>query len=387
MGASALGTVVLYRSVDAPPENRSPRRIRLTARSAFGVALSLLATLVLQNLFVEAHRIIGWAVACSVVAALVGPLVGRIAHIVPRPIALIVVGLAIAAVVSVLVYGVFDDLDTETARLREDGVAAAQELEDRTDRLGQGARELALVDRATAFFSTLDDRISSGSDALRSAAGTAPTYFVNWILTIFLIIYGGRIVGGAIGLLRDEEREARIHAIVTEGSKKATRYVAASILQGLVVALLAAGAVQAFDLPAPVLLPLLAGTMAMLPYIGVLIGALPLVLLTAGLESLAAGTIVLAVAIALQAVEAFVVRPRVDTRSVHVGPAIPVIIAAVGYEIYGVGAAFYGVVIAIFLLAFADAAASDDDPIPLPTEEPPEEMASDTTDEASDLRA
>ena len=42
---------------------------------------------------------------------------------------------------------------------------------------------------------------------------------------------------------------------------------------------------------------------------------------------------------------------------------------------------------AIFLLAFADAAASDDDPIPLPTEEPPEEMASDPTDEPSDLRA
>ena len=251
--------------------------------------MSLLATLVLQNLFVEAHRIIGWAVACSVVAALVGPLVGRVAHIVPRPIALIVVGLAIAAVVSVLVYGVFDDLDTETARLREDGVAAAQELEDRTDRIGQGARELDLVDRATAFFTTLDDRISSGSDALRSAAGTAPTYFVNWILTIFLIIYGGRIVGGAIGLLRDEERETRIHAIVAEGSKNATRYVAASILQGLVIALLAAGAVLALDLPAPVLLPLLAGTMAMLPYIGVLIGALPLVLLAAGLESIAAG--------------------------------------------------------------------------------------------------
>ena len=33
---------------------------------------------------------------------------------------------------------------------------------------------------------------------------------MNWILTIFLIIYGGRIVGGAIGLLRDEERESRI---------------------------------------------------------------------------------------------------------------------------------------------------------------------------------
>ena len=387
MGGSDLGTVVLYRSVDAPPVNRSPRLIRLTARSAVAVAVALLATLVLRNLFVEAHRVIGWAVACSVVAALVGPLVGRVAHVVPRPIALIVVGLAIAAVVSVLVYGVFDDLDTETARLREDGVAAAHELEDRTDRLGQGAREIGLVDRATAFFTTLDERISSGGDALRSAAGTAPTYFVNWILTIFLIIYGGRIVNGAIGLLRDEEREARIRTLVADGSANATSYVAASILQGLVVALLATGAVVALDLPAPVLLPLLAGTMAMLPYIGVLIGALPLVLLAAGLQSLAAGTAVLAVAAGLQAVEAFVVRPRVDTRSVHVGPAIPVIVAAVGYEIYGVGAAFYGVVIAIFLLAFADAAASDDDPIPLPTEEPTEDLTAEPSDEPSDQPA
>ena len=132
--------------------------------------MSLLATLVLRNLFVEAHRIIGWAVACSVVAALVGPLVGRVAHVVPRPIALIVVGLAIAAVVSVLVYGVFDDLDTETARLREDGVAAAQELEERTDRIGQG--------RASSSWSTGPRRSSprwtTGSRVAAMRCGAPP---------------------------------------------------------------------------------------------------------------------------------------------------------------------------------------------------------------------
>jgi predicted PurR-regulated permease PerM len=370
--------------VDAPPVNRNPRLVRLTPRSAFVVALSLLATLVLRNLFVEAHRVIGWAVACSVVAALVGPLVGNVAHVVPRPIALILVGLAIAAVATVLVYGVFADLDTETAHLREDGVAAAQRLEDRSDGLGQAARDIDLADRATAFFTTLDERISSGGDALKSAAGSAPTYFVNWILTIFLILYGKRIVDGAVGLLRDEDREARIGSILAEGSTNATRYVAVAIVQGLVVALLAAGVVLALDLPAPVVLSLLAGTMAMVPYIGVLIGAVPLVLLAAGIESPAAGVIVLAVAALLQAIEAFAVRPRVDRRSVHVGPAIPVIVAAVGFEIYGVGAAFYGVVIAVFLLAFADAAASDDDPIPLPTEEPSENPSEEPSEEPTE---
>jgi predicted PurR-regulated permease PerM len=352
------------------PARQTRQRVRLTVATVLLVAGSLLATLVLNNLFVQAHRVIGWAIACSIVAALVGPLVDRVAHVVPRPIALILAGLAIAAVVGALVYGVFDDLDSETAALREDGIAAATTLEERTDGLGEIARDLGLVDRATDFFSALDDRISSGGEAVLSAAGTAPTYFVCWILTIFLILHGPRIIAGGLALVTDDVRRERLRTILGTASTTAVRYVAAAVAQGLVVGMLAAGLVMALDLPAPVLIALLVGTLAMLPYIGILIGALPVAMLAAGRFSPMAGALMMLGGVALQTFEAFVVRPRIDRWTLHVGPAIPIIVAAVGFEIYGVGAALYGAAIAVFLLAVADAAATDDESIPLPTEDP-----------------
>jgi predicted PurR-regulated permease PerM len=128
-----------------------------------------------------------------------------------------------------------------------------------------------------------------------------------------------------------------------------------------------------FDLPAPVVLALLAGALALLPYIGFFLGAIPIVLFTAGFESITGAIALLVVVIAIQLTEALTVRRWVDERTMHVGPAVPVIVALLGYEIYGLGGAGYGVAIAVMLLAFADASATDDDieiPTPLSPAEP-----------------
>ena len=367
---SGLDTAVLYRGVETQDAPRGKTRVRLTAATVLLIAASLLATLVVRNVFVEAHRIIGWAVACTVVATLVGPLVGSMSRVVPRPVALIAVGIAIAALAALLTYHVFDDVETETAKLRDDGIAAAEELEARTDRLGEVARDLGLADRATEFFDAVDERVTSGDDALRTAAGSAPTYFVCWILTIFIVLYGRRLIDGGLGLVRDGRRRDRLEGIVLTGGANAVRYVAASIAQALVVAVVTLIVVLVLDLPAPALTVLLTSTVAMVPYLGILIGAVPLALLAAGLSSPLAGLLVFVGAIVLQTVEAFVVRARVDRRTLHVGPAVPIFVGLIAFEIYGIGAMFYGVVIAVFALAFADAAASDDEPVPLPTEDP-----------------
>jgi predicted PurR-regulated permease PerM len=64
---------------------------------------------------------------------------------------------------------------------------------------------------------------------------------------------------------------------------------------------------------------------------------------------------VITLVIALQLFEALVVRRRVDGRTLHVGPALPLIVALIGWDIYGLGGAIYGVLLLILALAFADA--------------------------------
>jgi predicted PurR-regulated permease PerM len=62
---------------------------------------------------------------------------------------------------------------------------------------------------------------------------------------------------------------------------------------------------------------------------------------------------VITLVIALQLFEALVVRRRVDGRMLYVGPALPLIVALIGWDIYGLGGAIYGVL--LLILALADA--------------------------------
>ena len=59
----------------------------------------------------------------------------------------------------------------------------------------------------------------------------------------------------------------------------------------------------------------------------------------------------LVVLLALQTVEAVIVRPWVDPRTVRLGPAAPIIVGLLGFELYGIGGAIYG--IALTVIAFA----------------------------------
>ncbi len=59
-------------------------------------------------------------------------------------------------------------------------------------------------------------------------------------------------------------------------------------------------------------------------------------------------------AASLQVAEAWWWRRRIDDRSIHVGPAVPIVVAILGFGIYGIGGALYGCVLAVLGLALAD---------------------------------
>lgn len=358
-----------------PPVAAASRRVerrgpRFTASTALLLVLALLGALVLRNVFVAAHRVIGWGVATALVATLLEPPISWVSRYVPKVMALLLAGIGIASVSGVLVYGVFDDLQSETEALRERGPAAAARLERRDDRLGGLATDLRLTERADDAFEALEQRFGVGTEVLASAAGTVPSYFVSFILTIFFILYGEQIFEGGIDQLRGERRRRRLEHVVREGVRRGRRYVWWSMLQGAVVGTATFGVATALDLPAPTVLGLVAAAAATVPYIGIVVGAIPTVLVAAGITTLSRGAAILAVAVAAQGVEALIVRRLVDRRTLHVGPAIPVIVGSVGLEVYGIGGALYGVALSVFLLAVADAAATDaDEPLPTPNED------------------
>jgi predicted PurR-regulated permease PerM len=331
---------------------------------------ALLGALVLSNVFVAAHRVIGWGVACALVAILLKPPIAWVSRFVPKVVALLVTGLALAGVAGLLVYAVFDDLQSETRVLQREGPAAAARLEERTDRIGRTARDLRLTERAEDAFEALEVRFGVSTEVIASAAGTVPSYFVCFILTIFFVLYGTPIVEGAIDQIGDGRRRARVEEVVVGAIRRARTYIWASLLQAAVVGGLTFALADHLDLPAATVLALVAGVAALVPYIGIVVGVVPTVMLAAGLESPAVGAALVPVAVAAQAVEALVVRRVVDRRSLHVGPAIPVIVGSIGLEVYGIGGALYGAAFAVLALAVADVAATEaDEPLPTPNED------------------
>ena len=85
--------------------------------------------------------------------------------------------------------------------------------------------------------------------------------------------------------------------------------------------------------------------------------------------SVRAGVAISGLLIVLQLVDALVVRPALERRTVRVGVTVPLLVALVGFEIYGIGGAMYSIAVAVLGLAALEAAGytvEDDEPLPDP---------------------
>ena len=325
------------------------RRAGLTAGSAALLVVTVVGAFVLRDVFVAAHRTVGWVVACSLVALLIDPIIDVVGRVLPRWIAVIVVLLGLLTVVATVTVGLATDLLESLDELTTSAPAAAQELE-------QGHNWLAELDvgtRVQDFVDELNARVRK--DAVSQAAETAPSYVVTGVLMLFLLAYGRRYFEGFV----DQFPEARRGDMRTVGRSAALRgrqYLLVALGQSIVNGVIVGALCWTLGIPAAISLGFAVGVFTLLPLIGVLVGGIPALLLGFGLEGWQDGLIVLVVLIALQVVEAAIVRPYVDARTVRVGPTIPIIVALLGFELYGVGGAIYGIAIAVIVLAALDAA-------------------------------
>jgi len=365
--------------------------VRITARSAVaGVGVVVLAV-VAQRVFVAAHRPLSWAVAAVVVAVLIDPAVDVLDRRIPRLAAVIVTLVVFAGAVFGVVYLAFDDLADGVDRFGVAAQDAAERLEDRDDNVGQLARDVDASRRIELFVEALEERTTGGDEVLASTAGTAPTYFLGGILTLFIMSYGPRIAQSAVDQLRSPRQRREVTTVVNRALTRARRAILWTIAEALVVGVVAGGVASLLDVPAAAALGLLAGVFAILPHVGIVLGNLPLILLLLALRSDLAAIVATVLVLGCQAVDSYVVRRRIARRSVNVGLLVPWVVALVGYAVYGVGGAGYGLAFAVFGLAALDEMASrsgsDDGSSPRPDEavQPADAASDDPTSAAVGL--
>jgi predicted PurR-regulated permease PerM len=318
------------------------------------VLLGIGAAIVAFSILTAAHRQLGWALASVVVALLLEPLVRVLDRHLPRPVAVIVGLLVVGAVIGGVVYGVLADVGNQLDHVREAAPAAAEELE-QSDRFGHLATDFRLSDRVQEALADLEDPTSGIGNEAASAAGT---YFLCGILTIFFLGWGPRYARGAINQIKDPGRRWTARNIGRDGIRRGRIYVLSAFGRGVVAGSIVAGLCWFEDVPGPIVLGVTVAATTVIPGFGIVLGALPALLLEAGLGT-NTGAMRLAIAIlVMQVIDVVVLRRLVVPKSVVVGSAAIVVAVVIGFDIYGFGGAIYGAALAVFLVAILDAAAA-----------------------------
>lgn len=336
---------------------RGTRPSAFTPTSIAIVVGAVFLAFVLSDAFEVAHTIIGWVVACSVVAMLVDPLVGWVDRFLPRGLSIILVLLAMILVVAGVAIGLANDVATSLEELEAAAPEAAASLEERY----AWAADVDLEQRTRDFIDDIRQRVRA--DALALASESVPTYFVTGILMLFILGYGRRYVASFIDQF-DAARRPRMRQVIRGASRRSERYLLITLAHGVVNGALAWLVFNSIGLKAALSLAVAVGVFTLLPLVGVLIGGLPAILLAFGLDGWREGLIVLAALVVLQVIEAVLVRPRVDSATVRLGPTVPIIVALLGFELYGIGGAVYGVALAVVGLAALDELGASGQPAP-----------------------
>lgn len=314
-----------------------------------GIAVGVVAF----GIAVASRRILGWAVAAAIVAALLAPFVERLDRYLPRVVAILTGLLLVGVVAGSVTTGILADLGNQFDRLREEAPLAASELED-SARFGELATNFRLEERVDTVLDRLRDPTSGV--ASEKAASAAGAYLVSAVLTAFLLSSGPKIGQAALDQVGDPERRERLRQLVRVGFARGRSYVLFGLGKAAVAGVAGWALCYWRDVPAPIVLGVAIAALSVVPGFGILVAGGFALLLEAGLGTVTDVVSLGIGVVLLQVADVVYTRRVVVPRSLAVGPAVVVIAVIVGFEIYGIGGALFGSVLAIFAVAMLDAA-------------------------------
>ena len=194
------------------------------------------------------------------------------------------------------------------------------------------------------------------------------------ISTIFTIARPAPLVNGFVALFPAGRRE-RVREILAKMYKNVQRWFLGQLASMAIIGLLFTIALYIIGVPFALLLGILSGLLAFIPFIGPAISVIPPILLALAQEPISALWVILAYA-GVQFVEGNIVQPVVMSRAVSLHPVIIVFALLIMGTLFG----FIGVLLAIPLFAALHVLVQElwikrmnqlgTDPDPPPKEEP-----------------
>lgn len=200
-----------------------------------------------------------------------------------------------------------------------------------------------LLDSARSFLSggAFSTFVSVGA----SVANVVSFAIVVLISTIFTIARPAPLVNGFVSLFPAGRRQ-RVREILTKMYKNVQRWFLGQLASMTIIGLLFTIALSVIGVPFALLLGILSGLLAFIPFIGPAISVIPPILLALAQEPILALWVILAYA-GVQFVEGNIVQPVVMSRAVSLHPVIIVFALLIMGTLFG----FIGVLLAIPLVA------------------------------------
>ena len=338
-------------------------RLHLTPRSAV-VAVGLFGlTLALLGVFAASRRVLGWVVAAATIAGVIQPVVARLGRRVPRGVAVAMVAVTVVGSLGVVAWRIVDDVGDQTVRLRRAAPDAARRLERGEGRVAELAREAELAERIERFVEQVPERLRGGApgEALRAAATRGVAYLATFVLAVFLLLHGPDLAAGAARQVHDPRRRAALERVAGAAFTRGFGYVRATIAMALAAGAAAYLLASAADVPAPAPLALWVALWDVVPYLGAVLGAVPIVLL-GGIGDPGRGAVLALAFVAYEVAETVLVQRRVERRTVRLGPFLTAAGAFAGLELYGLGGALLAIVVLSLAVAALDEWAPPDPP-------------------------
>jgi len=321
-------------------------RVRLTAGSTLLVISAIVTAGVVIAVFQAARRPLAWVLAASIVAWLLTWVIALLDRWLPHLVSILISVIGFVVFIGGAWVGVSATLASEVDKLRTALPQAAMELEAKYE----AAADFRLVERAQAFANQLYERFGTQAEVAH-AAGTASTYVVTGVLMLFLVGYGPRFISAGLRQISNPVRRATAATVLDQASRSGRAYLLLALAQIAVITAICSLVLYLLDLPAPFVLGLVVGLTGAIPYFGILLGGLFPLLAAVTDARLSVYVVLVALLVGLQAAEALVVNPWVVRRTLWIGPAVILIGALVGFQLYGFGGAIYGPAALVFVWA------------------------------------
>ncbi len=205
-----------------------------------------------------------------------------------------------------------------------------QRIPDAWQRITEFTRDAGILDQNVSELRQFGQSVISGTAPVLSRAGSVfsgiSSLAVLLFVTLLVGVYGAFEPGyyreGILRLVPVRHR-GRAELILNQLSDVLWWWLLGRALAMLAIGIMTTLALLAFGVPLALVLGLLAGLLAVIPYIGPFLSAVPAVLVAAT-ESLGMVLIVLAVFAAVQFIEGNILTPLIERRTIRLPPVVTI---------------------------------------------------------------